>query len=436
MKDWRLNRLICWLLLPAICCAASPASEPSVLTLENAVRIALENQPVIRAAQANINFSEAVLRQAESNFYPNINMTANGSHIDGYFVFNPSFPARKQAYNSYSTTVQLQQILFDFNKTFPRVSAGKYGLEATQSDYQSTRDAVIMNVQLAYYQIIRASRIVRVTETIVNQAEEHLKQAKAFNRAGKASQFDITRAEVDLANSNVNLLSAQNTEQLARVQLKNAMGVQEATDFTIPDTFRIEDFTVSLDSVKQIALANRPEIHAGRARINQNRAVAKAVKSQHLPNLLAVGSYQWNGFEFPLQGRWNVGLTLNIPVFQGFNISAQVEQAEANLDASEADFETLKQQIMLLVEQYYLQLDEAGKNIKATGVLVKQAEENLRLAQTRYISGLGSPIEITDALVVLGNARITNVQAVYDYNVALAQLRRAMGIPLVRYADN
>jgi outer membrane protein len=131
-----------------------------------------------------------------------------------------------------------------------------------------------------------------------------------------------------------------------------------------------------------------------------------------------------------------VGVSLSIPIFQGFNISAQVQQAEANVDASVAAFETLEQQILLLVEQYYLLLEETGKKVKATDVLIKQAKENLRLAEIRYSSGLGSPIEITDALVTLGNARITNVQAIYDYNVALAQLRRAMGMPLQQYRND
>ena len=140
---------------------------------------------------------------------------------------------------------------------------------------------------------------------------------------------------------------------------------------------------------------------------------------------------RWNGFEFPLQGRWNVGLTLNFPIFQGFNVSAQVQQAEANAEASTAAFETLEQQILLLVEEFYLQLEEAGKKIKVTDILIKQAKDNLRLAETRYSSGLGSPIEITDALVAADNAQIANVQAVFDYNVALAQLRRAMGQPLL-----
>jgi outer membrane protein TolC len=403
---------------------------PPSLTLENAVVIALENQPAIRSAEAGIHFSEAVLRQARSNFFPYLNFVAGGSHIEGYFIFNPSFPARKQDYDSYNAAIQLQQIILDFNKTWPRVSAGEYGLEGSKFDYQSTRDAVIMNVQLAYYQNIRTKSIVQVNKSTVQQAEKHLEKAKAFHSAGKGSQFDITRAEVDLANANLNLLSAQNAEQIAKVQLKNAMGIRETTDFSVPDSFRIEAFDVPLDSVKQIALNDRPEIRSAQARINENHAFVTAARNAHLPNLLATGSYQWNGFEFPLQSRWNIGVTLNLPIFQGFNISAQVQQAKANVDAAVAAFESLEQQILMLVEEYYLQLEETGKKIKVTGILIKQATENLRLAETRYSSGSGSPLEITDALVALDNAQIANVQAIFDYNVALAQLRRAMGRPL------
>jgi len=400
---------------------------PEKLTLDDAIRLALQYHPSLRSAEAGIRSSKAILGQTESNLLPSVNLTAGGSRIDGYFVFNPNFPSRKQSYNSYTAAIQAEQVVFDFSKTWSRVSANKSGVEVSEFDFESMRDAVVTNVQLAYFQVIKALRVVDVDSQTVDQAEKHLAQVRAFYQVGKRPQFDVTRGEVDLANARVNLISARNQLQVSNVQLENDMGVQSISDFAVVDTFKIEPFDVPLDSAEQIAVTRHPEILSAQARLLENRAFVAAARSQHLPSLLASGSYSWNGFEFPLQSRWNAGLTLSLPLFQGFGISAQVQQAQANVDESQAAINALTQQILLQVKEYYLGLKEAEQRIGATRQLVDQAAENLRLAEARYDSGVGSAIEITDARTALSNADIVNIQALFDYESALVLLRQAMG---------
>jgi outer membrane protein len=400
---------------------------PAHLTLKDALQTALTYHPSLRSAEAGVRVSKALLIQAKSNFLPEISFSAGGSHIDGYFVFNPSFPPRKQTYDSYNASLQAQQIIFDFSKTFTSVSVGKYNLESSQEDYQSAREAVALNLQLAYFQMIEAEHIVTVNEQTVKQAESHLQRARGFHLVGKSPQFDVTRAEVDLANANVALIGARNRQAVARVQLLNAMGISLDHEFSVVDSFKVEPFPMPLDSVVQIAMQRRPELRSAMARIESNRALVRVACSQHLPTLLASGSYSWNGFNFPLQSRWNAGLTLSFPIFQGFNVWAKVQQAQANENAAQAAFDALSQQVMLEVQQNYLNLKEAGERILASQKLLEQAEENLQLAEARYNSGIGSAIEITDARTVLCNSSITNIQALFDYNSSLVLLQWSMG---------
>lgn len=419
-----------FLLLVSGSLAQSPEELPAQLTLKEALQTALKYHPSLRSAEASVNATHAQLTQARSNFFPELSFTAGGSHIDGYFVFNPSFPARKQAYDSYNAAFQVQQIILDFSKTFTRVSAGKYNLESVRFDYQSIRQAVAVNVQITYFQLIENQSLVLVNEQTVKQAESHLKQAQGFHSVGKSPQFDVIRAEVDVANANVALISARNMLDVVRLQLQNAMGISVPQTFTAVDSFSVEPVTFTLDSAILIASGQRPELRSAQAHIHSNHALVNVARSQHLPTLLASGSYAWNGFDFPLQSRWSAGLTLSFPIFQGFNIVAQVQQMQAEEEAAMAAYDALSQQVTLEVQENYLKMNEAQERILATQKLLEQARENLRLAEARYNSGIGSAIEITDARTVMCSASINNIQAMYDYNSSLIYLKKAMGILL------
>jgi len=398
------------------------------LTFDRAVALALEHHPSLRAAEANVRASSATLTQARAGYFPAINLSANTTRTEGAFVFNPSFPPRDQRYTNYSASFQAQQTLYDFGKTGGRVSANENFVEATDFDAHATRQNVITNVKLAYLNFIQAERVVKVNEEAVAQAEQHLVRAKAFYSVGKRPEFDVTKSEVDLANAKVNLIRGRNQMQLAKVQLENAMGVHPTTNYTVSEFFVIPQLNTTLDSAKAMAFAQSPELRSARARLKANQALVTTARNQHLPTLSANGNYIWSAFDFPLFSRWNAGVTFSLPLFQGFAISAQVQQAKANVDIAQANMEVLIENITLEVEQVYLSLQEANERIAATTKLVEQAEQNLKLAEARYNSGVGSAIEVTDAQLSRSNARITHIQAQYDYNSALVRLRRALGV--------
>lgn len=398
------------------------------LTMEKAVELALKYHPSLRAAEANVNESSATLRLSKAGYFPALSFTASTTRTEGAFVFNPSFPARVQKFNNYATGFQLQQTIYDFGKTGGHVSANKNLLQASSFSYQNARNTVITNVQLAYLSFVQAKDVIKVNEETLKQADQHLIQAKAFYAVGTNPRFDVIKAEVDLANAKVNLLQAQNQEKLARVQLENAMGVHVTTNYEVADGFTIRPFILALDSAKAIALSMRPDLRAARVQVSASHSLVSAAWSQHLPTLSLDGNYTWSGFNFPLQSRWNLGVTLSFPLFEGLGLYAQVQQARANVDAAQASVNLLVQQVLQQVEEYYLNLREAEERMLATQTLVQEANESLRLANARYKSGVGSALEITDALVTVFNAHLTDIQAKFDYNSSLVQLYQAMGI--------
>ena len=399
------------------------------LTLDRAVALALENNPSMRAATAGVSLAAAVSRQTLGSYYPGLSFAASASHTEGVFVFNPTIPARYQIYSSYSGGLQVNQLLYDFGRTSNRVAANTNLEDASQLDYRTARDLVIMNAQLSFFAYIEAGRVEKVDEEAVQSAAQHLTQARAFYSVGTRPRLDVTKAEVDLANANVTLITARNQTRVARVQLENALGVHLADSVAVSDVFTLPPAELTLDSVMTIATARRPDVLGAQARLAGANALVSATWSQHLPTLSANGSWTWNGFEpSPLYGRWNAGVTLSIPIFQGFIINAQVEQAEANAEAAKADLEMTTENALLDVEQSFLALRAADERKVATAKLVQEAEENLTLAIRQYTAGVGTALDVSDAQLARSNAHITDIQAYYDYYSSLVRLRRSMGL--------
>ena len=405
------------------------------LSLEQAVALALEHHPSLQAAQANLHSAEASKKLALSSYYPSISATGTGSHTEGYFVFNPSIPSRYQIYSNYVAGFNGTQLIYDFGKTSSRVGANTDFVEASQEDLRSAHDNVVMNVQLAYFAFLSQRSVVTVNEEAVQQAASHLTQAKAFYTVGRRPQFDVTRAEVDLANANVNLIRARNALDVARVQLDNAMGIHPVRPYAVTDSLGTAPVNLNLDSVVAIAAQRRPDLLSAKARLSGFQGLVGAARSQHLPTLSANGSYNWSGFNLQFQNgigglypRWIAGLTFTLPIFQGFAINAQVEQAEASAEVARANLSTLTQAALLEVQQAYLGVGEAQERLGAAAKLVEQAEQNLNLAQRQYAAGVGTALDITDAQLTRSNARITKIQALFDYNSSLARLHKAIGI--------
>lgn len=428
--NWK-SRIRTLFLLPFVvghALAQSPSEPLDVLTLDLAVKLALQHHPALRAAEASAGAANAALRQARSNYFPTLNLSASTTRTEGAFVFNPSFPPRDQKYTNFATSLTAQQTLYDFGKTGSRVAASSNLREASAFDYHATRDNVSANAQLAYLNYLQAEQVVKVNEATVAQAEQHRVQAEAFHSVGKRPQFDVTQSEVDVANAKVSLIRSRNQARLAKVQLENAMGVHPNTNYSVSETFTITPFIASLDSAQALAQNARPDLRSAWARFQANEALVSMAWRQHLPTLSFSGNYIWSAFDFPLFSRWNAGVTLSLPLFQGFNVNAQVQQARASVDLARANLEMLRESVRLEIEQSYLEMKEAEERIAATAKLVELSQQNLKLAEARYNSGVGSAIEITDAQVTLSNARITHIQAQYDYNRALVRLRRAAGV--------
>ena len=430
MKKIILLLIFVGLFLPFRAAAEAPIKKGETLELERCIEIALKKHPGIQAAAYTLKAGESRVGLAKSGYYPQVSGSASYSRTDQTTTTTTAgrFPTSGgSVYDSYGSSVVLSQNLFDFGKTSTQVKIQNLNLDASRSDFDTTNAQVVFGVKQAYYGRLLTKRNRDVAREVVGQYEQHLGQAKGFFEVGLKPKFDVTKAEVDLSNAKLNLLKAENALRLAQVTLNNAMGLPEAPDYEIQDSLAFQRVELDLDQSMKKAYDRRPDLQSILAKKKSLDENITLQMKGYTPYVTGNAGYGWGGESFPLNQGWSIGATLNIPLFSGFSTKYQVDEARANLDVLKANEETLRQGIFLEVKQAWLNLQEAADRIVTAEVIVRQAAENLELANGRYAAGVGSPIEVTDALVAESNAKTSFGAALYDYKMAQATMEKATG---------
>lgn len=422
--------------------AAGVHAEEKKLSLHECVEIALKNQPTIRAARANIDAGQGRETQAASPYFPQVSASTGYSEsrqLGGAL-------GGESTTKSYTTTLQVNQLLYDFGKTGNAYDAARWSTRSSEQDAERVSQEVVLNVKQAFFALLQADKLVEVAQKTVEQTESHLNQARAFFRAGSKPRFDVTRAEVDVNNAKLSLINAKSSVRIRTIALNNAMGVDPGQATQIADALPPVPPLPTLEQAQAEALKGRPEFTKAEADIEAAKARVKAERSNYLPTLSASGAYNWShgttetefggqslpGFsgqsiQSDIQNSWNAGVTLTVPLFQGGQTRGRVSEARANLLVLEAQRDTIRQSILLELNQAFADIEGSVARVDVMESTVKKARENLELAQGRYEAGIGPYIEVTDAQLAAVNAETDHIQALYDYQLAAARLLKAVG---------
>lgn len=404
-------------------------AESEGLTLRQCIDLALKNQPSIRASQEAVNATLGREVQATSPYYPQVTASAgyNESHSVGG-AFGDTITKNK------TTTLSMNQLLYDFGKTGNSSDVAKWSVKSSKLDAERVRQEIILNVKQSFFALLQARKIAEVAQTTVEQTGRHLSQAQAFFQAGSRPRFDVTRAEVDVNNAKLGSINALNNVRLRTIALNNAMGVDPGRKTDISSTFPPLPALLMPEQALSEALKNRPELQKFEADIESARSSIRAEQANYLPTLSANGAYTWaNGtsemgpYKGDIQNSWNAGIMLTIPLFQGGLTRGRISEARANYNVLEARRDAIRQAILLEVNQAYADIESATARIEVMESTRKKARENLELAQGRYDAGVGPHIEVTDAQLSAVNAETDHIQALYDYQLAVARLLKSMG---------
>lgn len=407
----------------------------TTLTLQEALDKALAQQPTLRMGQATIEAAVQRVHQKEAGYLPQGGYTYVYSRQErpitaasgGVQIGGGPLKSTSQIYNFNSTNFNFTQLLFDFGSTLDAIRSAAASVEASRADLETTRQTVIFNTKQAYYGLLASQHLLQVAEETVQQNQKHLEEAQARFDVGVAPRFDVTTAQVQLSNAELNLVTARNNVALGRETLRTAMGVTGPFASILVDALDHPPLSFDEERLLTQAYGTRPELHSLFAQQRATNNQVSSLQKEYLPAISANAQYNWSGRVYPLQQGWVWGLTLTVPIFNSILTSAQVGEAQANLRNLQAQEDDLRQQIALEVRQSLLNLRQAEESIRVSEQTLIQARENLDLADGRYTTGVGNIIEVTDAQTSLTSARANDVQALYTNKAALAQLERAVG---------
>jgi outer membrane protein len=415
---------------------APPVNSPEskvfgrILSVDDAVAIALETQPAILARLKDYAAAAFRVDQAVSPLLPQITGTwtaARDQTVAGEQLLTVNSATRTRT--TWSTTtvarLSLSQILFDFGKNYASTEVARRLADVALEDTELQRQLVTQTVKEAFTNINFAQRLIRVNEQAVERADLNLRSARGFFEVGTRPKSDVTRAEVDVANARLDVIRARNAERLARVALATAMGLPATTPLQIQDNLIFQPITLDPVRLFEEALRQRPESRQARLQVDAADGRVRRAFRDFFPDITGGG---FIGAARPdMNEIWELNVALNWTIFDGGNRIARYREAKANLDAAQARVKSTELDISREVEQAQSNVIETQERIQAAQVAVASAQENFRLAQGRFDAGVGTILELTDAQLALTQAQNTEAQALADYRIALARLDRAIG---------
>ena len=467
---------------PALVRAQQPGSEAAapppgeVLTLPDAVSMALRRNRDVRDARFALDLAREQVSEAWGGVMPTVSMNADYTrNISRTAFFLPAIfsdpnaspddliQVRFGADNSWNTSITLEQPLFDA-RVFVGLGAAQR-LASIQEEFVRGRSQnLVTRVRLAYYDLLLAQEQERLTRNSVTRVRQSLKETSAMNRAGLASDYDQLRIEVELANLEPNLRRAENAATQFRRVLAVELALEDQESLQVAGSLASMD----LDDPGTNTPANRailafassaPLEGAAQQRVHQawerrsdlrqlemterlRHSEMRLEQMQYLPTVSFFGNYilqaQQNGspdfFGDPMSraSAQAVGISVSVPIFEGFRKDARVDQRRAAWRQAETQFRFARDQAASQVKSLVELAEEARARARGQRLAVQQAQRGFEIASAQYREGLSGQLELTDAEVALRQSEFNYAQAVYDYLVAWAQLDEAVGaVPMV-----
>jgi outer membrane protein len=319
------------------------------------------------------------------------------------------------------------QNIYDFGRTAHQVKASRWATVSLNQALEAQQALVALNVQQAYYTALGQQRLMKVAEQTLAERQLVARQASAFYKTEIKSKVDLTLAEVNASAANLELVKARDLLGTAFAEINHAMGVEGEAAYMLEEPDGRIESPPALEALLTES-KRRTDLLALEAQINADDELIARARSDRWPRLMALFSSGWVRFSELSPGKLLLGaFGIDLPIFTGGRLEAEVAEAKANLEQTRAARDKLTQDIRLQIQSGHNELLTAIESVKASEHLVAQAREALRLAQVRYRVQIGSFVELTSAETAAANAEARHAEALYKCKMAEAVLNFAAG---------
>ncbi|MBN1397991.1 MAG: TolC family protein [Bacteroidetes bacterium] len=430
------------------------------ITLEEAVLLALKQNPDIESARLEVEKSDARVLEAWGYAMPSIDLSGNYVHFldkpKSYFPDAIYYPLRKLMDSTYvvpkvtgqliempfsmnpnynaSASLSFKQVVFN-SAVFIGVGAANVYSDLARDLYKSKELEIVSSVRKAYYQALLTKDVAELMASSLVNAEQNLKNVRLLKEQGIVSEYDELRAAVNVENLRPSVIQSENTAFLALENLRNLIGISGDAQVMLSGKMEYEPVDDSLiTTAESMMFESNPNLNAVKRQIELDGAFVNAERSNYLPTIALFGSYSYSAikdrFNFSTNDFYKssqIGLSVSLNLFQGMQTFAKVEQAQLEQRKSEERRTTIERNLRTGIYSARRNLEQARKRVEAQGKTVEMAQKGYKIVTARFLSSAATQLEVNDAQLALTQAQVNRVQAIYDYSVAAVDLDQLTG---------
>jgi outer membrane protein len=414
-----VRSLFIYLAVPMVCLGPAPMYGQSRmhLTLAEAQRLAIRNNPSFTAAKYNAAAAYQVAPQYKSAYEPSLTglFTSvgadNGSRLAAGGLNNPI------VYNHVGSGLSVAQMITDFGRTSNLIAMAKLEASAQDQVTETTRAQILLTTSRAYFAVLRAQALLKVATQTVAARQTVADQVSALAESKLKSNLDVSFANVNLADAKLLLVQAQSDLKAAEADLAAAMGLPNESGFVLDEEPMPAPMPLRVDDLLRVAIENRPELKNLRLEQSAAERFTRAEHALYYPSVGVMGTAGFvpTGYE-ALPGRYGaIGMNVSIPIFNGGLFKARQAEAELKAKAATENVNDLQNRVIRDVRVAWLSATTAYDRMALTRQLLEQSKIAFDLAQARYDLGLGNIVELTTAQLNVTSAQIADASALYEY---------------------
>ncbi len=415
---------------------SAPAQEAvKSYTLDESIRIGLKRSLVVANAARERGIAKATQKRALAGALPQLTGLADYSLYD---VDNLTETGSR------TVGAEASWQIFSGGRTVSAIRAAKAYQQLTADSERRIQATQVRDIAFSYHEVQLAKAQVEVLEQSVRQLKDFEADARKKNKAGTASEFTWLSAQVSLSNEEPRLIAARNRFSLAKIAFRNLTFIEDA-EFDLSDPLEYAPVEVDLDEALALGMQKRPELLEKAGSITLRKENITQQKSDYYPKVDLVAGYNYynpDPYSFipgstadGWQDHWNAGVRASWNLFDGGRRRANVSESKLRMAIEEDQYIDLRRSIELEIRTHWLRGRDSAEVINATTQSIGLAERALKIARTRFDAGLSTNLEVTQANLELGDARLARFVALYEYMNAVAGMKYAVGILLEEYTD-
>lgn len=413
------------------------AGETVALNLDDAMLRAFQTNPTVSIAQYELDSARASYNAARQS--RGISISANHTtQRGGYDDLHRDTTGlwTKGIGNNHANSLSASLPIFTGGKLSGTIKQAKANYQYNEVGVQRTYNEMRSTVTDGYFKMLQADNLQKLNAESVTRLEDHLKNVQAQYDVGVVAKVDVLRSQVELANAKQTLIQAENSYQVAEANMNKIVGLPMDTTLQLDNLLVYNAYDKNMDDCLAYAAEHRPELMQAKYGVDSAKGALMVARSGHMPQVSASATQQWSDSNWPgdENGKWGVGVNVSLNVFDTGVTLSKIHGAEADLKKAEETYRDTVNAVNLDVRSNYLGLREAEKRISTTKLAVEQADEDYRIAQLRYMSGVGTNTDVLDAQVALTQAKTNYTQALYDYNTSKTALETSIGVPMTNPA--